>query len=181
MCCACLFNCHFWCSWHGVLVPCPPVVQSKTSFALLYKSKTYLSIYYFTKQINISCMSQASQLKLVLLTAHCWITQAAHCRRTVLYVYMVPTLKDKQNSRTRDVIMSRISENSRVGSLWPTVVYIRINYVYVCSSHPLPVSRVFHYSPVTSLLVEKQVYNSSSKWSSCKKVPWNTWLLSRRC
>ena len=54
----------------------------------------------------------------------------------------------------RDVIISRISEKSHVGSLWPTVVYIRINDVYVVLAMLRLVSRVSHYSLVTSLLMK---------------------------
>ena len=54
----------------------------------------------------------------------------------------------------RDVIMSQIHEKSRVGSLWPPVVSIRINDVYVVLATLRQISRVSHYSPVTSLHIE---------------------------
>ena len=54
-------------------------------------------------------------------------------------------------SSFRNVIMSQIREKSQVGSLWPTVLYIRINNVYVVLATFRPVSRISHYSPVTSL------------------------------
>ena len=49
--------------------------------------------------------------------------------------------------------MLRIYEKSCVGSLWPTVVYIRINDVYVVFAMLRLVSRMSNYSPVTSLYV----------------------------
>ena len=57
----------------------------------------------------------------------------------------------KMVQKCRDIIMSGIHEKSRVGSLWPTVVYIKIKGVYVIQVTLRLVSRISHYSPVTSL------------------------------
>ena len=64
------------------------------------------------------------------------------------------TCQDKANNTNiipRDVIMSRIREKSRVGGAWPTVVYIRINDVFVVLATHRLISCISHYSPVTSL------------------------------
>ena len=59
----------------------------------------------------------------------------------------------------KDVIMLWIREKSCVGNLWPTVVYIRINYVYVVFAMLRLVCCVSHYSPVTSLINMYRVEN----------------------
>ena len=58
---------------------------------------------------------------------------------------------EKTHHLHRDVIMSQICETPCVGSLWPTVVYIRINNIYVVLETLWLVSCVSHYSPVASL------------------------------
>ena len=65
---------------------------------------------------------------------------AKHQRPTLYLVYV------------RDVLMLLIRENSHVGSLSPTVVYIRINDVFVVLAMLRLVSCISHYSPVTSLV-----------------------------
>ena len=63
----------------------------------------------------------------------------------------------------RDVVMSWIRKKSRVGSLWPTVVYIRINDVYIVFAMFRLVSLISHYSLVTSLSFKWQFWGHSRK------------------
>ena len=58
----------------------------------------------------------------------------------------------------RDVIISQICQTLHVGSLCPTVVYIRINNVYIVLAMLRLASHISHYSPVTFLFITHSLH-----------------------